>query len=70
MLTGEPFKSAELDYFARANSLVEWQGPLKVQTDTYFKFDVVGEEVHVTFLPPAMELLKVECKISWIDWYR
>jgi parallel beta-helix repeat protein len=70
MLTGEPFKGAELDYFTRDNSSVEWQGPSKVQTDTYFKFDVVGDEVHVTFLPPAIELLKVECRISWIDWYR
>jgi hypothetical protein len=70
MLTGEPFKGAELDYFTRPNSLVEWQGPSKVQTDTYFKFDAVGDEVHVTFLPPAIRLLKVECKISWIDWYR
>jgi hypothetical protein len=70
MLKGEPFKGGELDYFARANSSVEWQGRSKVPIDTYFKFDVVGEEVHVTFLPPAIELLKVECKISWIDWYR
>jgi hypothetical protein len=70
MLKGEPFKGGELDYFARANSSVEWQGPSKVQTDTYFKFNVVGEEVHVTFLPPAIELLSVECTISWIDWYR
>jgi len=70
MLSGEPFKGAELGYFTRANTSLEWQGPSKVQTGTYFKFDVVGDEVYVTFLPPAIELLKVECKISWIDWYR
>jgi len=70
MLTGEPFKGAELDYFTRDNSSIDWQGPSKVQTGTYFKFGVFGDEVHVTFLPPAIELLKVECKISWIDWYR
>lgn len=70
MLKGEPFKSNELDYFTRANSSMEWQGPSKIQIGTYFKFDVVGDEVHVMLLPAAIALLKVECKISWIDWYR
>ena len=70
MLTGEPFKDTELDYFSRGNSSADWQGPSKVGAGTYFNFDVVGDEVHVIFLPPAIELLKVECKISWIDWYR
>ena len=70
MVKGEPFKDAELDFFTRPSSSMEWQGPSKVQTDTYFKFNVVGDEVHVTLLPLAIELLKVECKISWIDWYR
>ena len=69
-LTGEPFKDDQLDYFTRINSALEWQGPTKVQAGTYFNFDVVGDEVRITFLPPAIELLKVECKISWIDWYR
>jgi hypothetical protein len=70
MFTGEPFKGSELDYITRDSSALEWQGPSKVQIDTYFKFDVVGDEAHVTFLPEAIALLRTECKISWIDWYR
>ncbi len=70
MLTGEPFKGAELDYFTRENSSMQWHNAGKVQTGTYFTLDVVGDEVRVTFLPAAIELLRVECKISWIDWYR
>ena len=47
-----------------------WQPVARVKTGTYFRFAVRGKEVHVTFLPKAMELLKQECKVSWIDWYR
>ncbi len=42
----------------------------KVPKGTYLRFEVVGEEVDVTFLPKAMELLKKGCKVEWIDWYR
>jgi hypothetical protein len=70
MLSGEPFKGTELTYSTRANSTMLWEGGSKVGADTYFKFDIVGDEVHVTFLPLAIQLLKTECKISWIDWYR
>lgn len=41
-----------------------------VEKETYFDFAVVGNAVHVTFKPEAMELLKGECAVSWIDWYR
>ena len=36
----------------------------------YFKYEVVGREARVTFMPKAMELLKGECEVEWIDWYR
>ena len=42
----------------------------QVPRGTYFRFEVVGEEVHVTFLPKAMELLQRECRVEWVDWYR
>jgi hypothetical protein len=41
-----------------------------VPRGTYFRFEVVGEEVHVTFLPKAMGLLQRECRVEWVDWYR
>jgi hypothetical protein len=70
MLAGEPFKEAGLTYFERPNSSMEWKVVPDIQTDTYFKFNAVGDEVHITLLPKAIELLDMECKISWIDWYR
>ncbi len=69
-LTGEPFKGTQWDYSTRDNSSADWQGPSKVGAGTYFNFDVVGDEVHVTFLQKAIDLLRTECRISWIDWYR
>lgn len=38
--------------------------------NTYFRFEVAGSRVRVTLLPDAMKLLKRDCTISWVDWYR
>ena len=46
------------------------KAPTTVKAGTYFEMKVVGKEVHVTFLPQAMEMLKKECTLSWVDWYR
>ena len=42
----------------------------QVKRGTYFRFAVVGNEVHVTFLPKAMAVVKDGCTVSWIDWFR
>jgi len=70
MLSGEPFKDAGLTCSKRADSSLSWEVVPDAATDTYFKFDAVGDEVHVTFLPAAIELLRMQCRISWIDRYR
>jgi len=46
------------------------ESPQGIERDDYLQFDVVGREVHVTLKPAAMQLLKGECVVSWIDWYR
>jgi hypothetical protein len=42
----------------------------KVAAGTYFQFEIVGDEVYVSFLTRGISLLKEECKIRWVDWYR
>ncbi len=42
----------------------------KVPEGTYFLFEIVGTEVHVSFLPRGIALLKEECRIRWVDWFR
>mgnify|MGYP001545896231 CR=1 FL=1 len=42
----------------------------RVPKDSYFEFEVVGPEIHVTFQPDAIALLENWGTVSWIDWYR
>ncbi len=44
----------------KAKTLVIREGP----TD-YFRYDIVGDSVHVTFLPKALALLSEECHLTW-----
>ncbi|MFN0125116.1 MAG: hypothetical protein ACKV19_00320 [Verrucomicrobiales bacterium] len=45
-------------------------GPTELKERSYFAMKVVGKEVEVIFLPKAMKLLKDECIVTWVDWYR
>jgi hypothetical protein len=70
-LSGEPFNSdAGMMYFRRGGDSSEWEAVPELDADAYFKFEIRDDEVHVTFLPQAIGLLRAECMISWIDWYR
>ena len=70
-LSGEPFnREAAMLYFRRVNSPGGWETVPGIATDTYLKFEICDNEVRVTFLPQAIGLLRAECAISWIDWYR
>jgi hypothetical protein len=70
-LSGEPFNSlVGLTYFRRVDCSQTWEAVPDAESDPYFTFEITGGEVHVTFLGPAIELLRAECEISWIDWYR
>jgi len=42
----------------------------RVNKGEYFQFQIVGNQVFVTFLPKVMALLEGDIKISWVDWYR
>lgn len=37
---------------------------------TYFDFQIVEDAIQVIFLPKAMALLRDDCIVSWVDWYR
>jgi hypothetical protein len=41
-----------------------------VPLNAYFEFTIEGEFVRVMFLPSATELMREECLVSWVDWYR
>jgi hypothetical protein len=70
MVSGEPFGEAGLAVSKRADSSLPWQVDAAAQAAAYFTFDRVGDEVRIIFLPPAIELLRTQCKLSWVDWYR
>lgn len=70
MVNGEPFGQAGLAVYRRADSSRPWQLEPGVPADALFTFAIVGDEVRITFLPAAIELLRMPCKLSWVDWYR
>ncbi len=70
-LSGEPFNpEAGVAYFRKVGCSDEWVTVPTIKTDAYLRFEIINDEVRVTFLPKAIELLRAECTISWIDWYR
>ena len=69
-IEGEPFRNEGLTCYRRVDSSRPWQVEPDVEAGTYLQFDIVGDEVRITLLPAAMELLRMPCQISWIDWYR
>jgi len=68
VLESVPFDSSTTVWNAETDSPKDIL--FKVAGGTYFQFEVVGAEIYVSFLPRGMSLLKKECKIRWIDWYR
>jgi len=48
------------DLVRQEDKLVISEGPVG-----YFRYDIVGDTVHVTFSPKAMALLDRECRIIW-----
>jgi len=44
----------------KGEAVVISEGP----TD-YFRYDIVDDSIHVTFLPKAMALLSEECRLTW-----
>ncbi len=70
MISGEPFKDGGLTVSRRADSSLPWQVAPAVEADEYFVFELLSDEVRITFMPAAVELLRTPCKLSWVDWYR
>jgi hypothetical protein len=70
-LSGAPFNpNVGLTYFRRIECSDQWEAVPDVKTDGWLTFEITGDEVRVTFGPAALDLLRSECTISWIDWYR
>jgi hypothetical protein len=69
-LSGEPFNTGRFEHFQRSTPQAKWEFVALVPVEEYCTFEIVGDEIFVTFLPRAIELLSDECEVSWIDWYR
>jgi len=70
-LSGEPFNpDAGMTYFRKISGSDGWEAVPEIDADVYCRFEICDDEVRVTFLPPAIGLLRAACTISWIDWYR
>jgi hypothetical protein len=70
-LSGAPFNpNVGLTYFRRVGCSDQWEAVPDIKTDGWLTFEIAGDEVRVTFGPDALDLLRAECTISWIDWYR
>jgi hypothetical protein len=69
-LSGEPFNTGQFEHFQRSTPQAKWEFVSLVPVEEYCIFEIAGDEIHVTFLPRAIELLSDECEVSWIDWYR
>jgi len=70
-LTGEPFNpDAGMMCFRKVDGSDEWEPVPEIAIDAYLKFEICDDAVRVTFLRKAIELMRAECTILWIDWYR
>jgi len=67
---GEPFAEGGLSVSRRPDSAQLWQTASAISPAEYFRFERLDDEVRITFLPPAIHLLRTPCKLSWVDWYR
>jgi len=47
-----------------------WKTVSQRDTQDYFEFQRRDSTVMVSFLPAALQLIRKECTITWIDWYR
>jgi hypothetical protein len=70
MISGSPFAAGGLTVSTRGDSSLPWQAAPGLPADAYFAFAIADGEVRVTLLSPALELLRMPCKLSWVDWYR
>ncbi len=70
-LSGAPFNpNVGLIYYRRVACSEQWEAVPDVKVDGWLTFEIAGDEVRVTLGPAALDLLRTECIISWIDWYR
>jgi hypothetical protein len=61
------FMVCENEVVSETNSISSEKLVSEAPCGTYFRFEVVGQAIHVTLLPPAIELLKQECVITWTN---
>ena len=67
--TPVPSVNDSCDINAR-NSEGQWKTIDQRAAHEFFNFQIRDSAIEVAILPAALRLVKRECTISWIDWYR
>ena len=65
-----PFSGTQLSDVMAKDTEGRWRTLSQRETKEYFGFERSDLTVIVTLLPAALRLMRRECTISWIDWYR
>jgi hypothetical protein len=70
LLKVAPFVPGSLSDVIAKNTEGRWKTVSQRDTQDYFEFQRRDSTVTVSFLPAALLLMRRECTITWIDWYR
>ena len=70
LLKVAPFGASSLADVIVKNANGRWKTIFQRDRQDYFEFQRRDSTVKVSFLPAALQFMKRECTITWIDWYR
>jgi hypothetical protein len=70
LIRASAFGQSGLSEVIAKNADGRWKTVSQLDTKGYFAFEKGDSSVTVYLLPAALGLIKKDCTISWIDWYR
>jgi hypothetical protein len=70
LIRASAFGDSSMSEVIAKNTEGRWKTVSQAETRNYFSFQRGDSSVTVCLLPAALGLIKRECTISWIDWYR
>jgi hypothetical protein len=70
LIRASAFGESGLSEVVAKNADGRWKTVFQTATKRYFAFQKGDSSVTVCLLPAALGLIKKDCTISWIDWYR
>jgi hypothetical protein len=70
LIRASAFGDSSMSEVITKNTDGRWKTISQMETKSRFSFERGDSSVTVCLLPEALGLMKTECKVSWIDWYR